>query len=196
MTVNPVSTESIEATICAGESYEFNGQTYNATGIYTATLVNAAGCDSTVTLSLTVRPANAPIEETVTLNNSELPYTYHGETYNAFGTYTVTEQDEYGCPQEYVLTLVHNSGINEVENEFAVSLYPNPTTSNATLVVKGLNEQATIIVTDQAGRVLSTSTLALGQETMEVETSNLASGVYYVRIQTANSVRTEKLIRK
>ena len=196
LTVNNSTTGSVEATICAGESYEFNGQTYNATGIYTATLVNAAGCDSTVTLNLTVRPANAPIEETVTLNNSELPYTYHGETFDAFGTYTVTEQDEYGCPQEYVLTLVHNSGINEVENEFAVTLYPNPTTSNATLVVKGLNEQATIIVTDQAGRVLSTSTLALGQETMEVETSNLASGVYYVRIQTANSVRTEKLIRK
>ncbi|MBR1769065.1 MAG: T9SS type A sorting domain-containing protein [Bacteroidales bacterium] len=30
----------------------------------------------------------------------------------------------------------------------------------------------------------------------EIETTNLASGVYYVRIQTANAVRTEKLIKK
>ena len=190
------TSSTVEATICAGETYEFNGNTYNATGTYTATLVNAAGCDSTVTLNLTVRPANTPIEETVTLNNNELPYEYQGQEYTAFGTYQITGEDEYGCPQEYVLTLVHNSGIAEVENEYSIALYPNPTTSNATLSVKGLNEEATVIVTDQAGRVISTSTLALGQETMEVETSKLASGVYYIRIQTANSVRTEKLIRK
>ena len=196
LTINNSNTATVEATICAGESYEFNGQTYTATGTYTATLENAAGCDSVVTLTLTVRPANTPIEETVTLNNNELPYEYQGQEYTAFGTYQITGEDEYGCPQEYVLTLVHNSGINEVESEYSIALYPNPTTSNATLSVKGLNEEATVIVTDQAGRVISTTTLALGQETMEVETSKLASGVYYIRIQTANSVRTEKLIRK
>ncbi|MDY6402888.1 MAG: T9SS type A sorting domain-containing protein, partial [Synergistales bacterium] len=195
LTINNSNTATVEATICAGESYEFNGNTYNATGNYTATLVNAAECDSIVTLNLTVREENAPIEETVTLNNDELPYTWRGEQYSEFGTYTVTGEDENGCPQEYVLTLVHNSGIAEVDNEYSIALYPNPTTENATLSVKGLNEEATVIVTDQAGRVISTTTLALGQETMEVETTKLASGVYYIRIQTANSVRTEKLIK-
>jgi len=190
------TTSTTEITICAGETYEFNGQTYNATGTYTATLTNAAGCDSVATLNLTVRPENAPIEETVTLNTAELPYTWRGEQYTEFGTYTVAGEDENGCPQEYVLNLVHNSGIAEVENEYSIALYPNPTSDNATLSVKGLNEEATVIVTDQAGRVISTSKLALGQETLELESSKLASGVYYIRIQTANSVRTEKLIRK
>ena len=190
------TSSTTDVTVCYGETYEFNGQTYNATGTYTATLTNAAGCDSVATLNLTVRPENAPIEETVTLNNDELPYTWRGEQYTEFGTYTVTGEDENGCPQEYVLTLVHNSGIAEVENEYSIALYPNPTSENATLSVKGLNEEAIVIVTDQAGRVISTSKLALGQETMEVETSKLASGVYYIRIQTANSVRTEKLIKK
>ena len=190
------TSSTTDVTVCYGETYEFNGQTYNATGTYTATLTNAAGCDSVATLNLTVRPENAPIEETVTLNNDELPYTWRGEQYTEFGTYTVAGEDENGCPQEYVLTLVHNSGIAEVENEYSIALYPNPTSENATLSVKGLNEEATVIVTDQAGRVISTTKLALGQETMEVETSKLASGVYYIRIQTANSVRTEKLIRK
>ena len=190
------TTSTTEITICAGETYEFNGQTYNATGTYTATLTNAAGCDSVATLNLTVRPENAPIEETVTLNKAELPYTWRGEQYTEFGTYTVAGEDENGCPQEYVLNLVHNSGIAEVENEYSIALYPNPTSENATLSVKGLNEEATVIVTDQAGRVISTSKLALGQETLELESSKLASGVYYIRIQTANSVRTEKLIRK
>ena len=190
------TSSTTDVTVCYGETYEFNGQTYNATGTYTATLTNAAGCDSVATLNLTVRPANAPIEETVTLNNDELPYTWRGEQYTEFGTYTVAGEDENGCPQEYTLTLVHNSSIAEVENEYSIALYPNPTSENATLSVKGLNEEATVIVTDQAGRVISTSKLALGQETLELESSKLASGVYYIRIQTANSVRTEKLIRK
>ena len=189
------TSSTTDVTVCYGETYEFNGQTYNATGTYTATLTNAAGCDSVATLNLTVRPENAPIEETVTLNNDELPYTWRGEQYTEFGTYTVTDEDEYGCPQEYTLNLVHNSGINEVENEYSIALYPNPTSENATLSVKGLNEEATVIVTDQAGRVISTSKLALGLETLELESSKLASGVYYIRIQTANSVRTEKLIK-
>ena len=189
------TSSTTDVTVCYGETYEFNGQTYNATGTYTATLTNAAGCDSVATLNLTVRPENAPIEETVTLNNDELPYTWRGEQYTEFGTYTVAGEDENGCPQEYTLTLVHNSSIAEVENEYSIALYPNPTSENATLSVKGLNEEATVIVTDQAGRVISTTKLALGQETMEVETSKLASGVYYIRIQTANSVRTEKLIK-
>ena len=189
------TSSTTDVTVCYGETYEFNGQTYNATGTYTATLTNAAGCDSVATLNLTVRPANAPIEETVTLNNDELPYTWRGEQYTEFGTYTVAGEDENGCPQEYTLTLVHNSSIAEVENEYSIALYPNPTSENATLSVKGLNEEATVIVTDQAGRVISTTKLALGQETMEVETTKLASGVYYIRIQTANSVRTEKLIK-
>ena len=189
------TSSTTDVTVCYGETYEFNGQTYNATGTYTATLTNAAGCDSVATLNLTVRPANAPIEETVTLNNDELPYTWRGEQYTEFGTYTVAGEDENGCPQEYTLTLVHNSSIAEVENEYSIALYPNPTSENATLSVKGLNEEAIVIVTDQAGRVISTTKLALGQETMEVETTKLASGVYYIRIQTANSVRTEKLIK-
>ena len=196
LTVNQPTSSTTDVTVCYGETYEFNGQTYSATGTYTATLTNAAGCDSVATLNLTVRPENAPIEETVTLNKAELPYTWRGEQYTEFGTYTVAGEDENGCPQEYVLNLVHNSGIAEVENEYSIALYPNPTSENATLSVKGLNEEATVIVTDQAGRVISTSKLALGQETLELESSKLASGVYYIRIQTANSVRTEKLIRK
>ncbi len=242
----PTSSTTTE-TICAGESYEFNGNTYSETGTYTTTLTNAAGCDSTATLNLTVLPLNTaeetitvcygesavfngqaiaegtntitvagqegdcdtvytvtlvvlaentPINEQVTLGNAELPYTYHGEEYSEYGTYTITEEDENGCPQEYVLTLVHNSGIAEVENEYSASVYPNPASDNATLIVKGLNEEAAIVVTDQAGRVISTAKLAAGQESLEISSSALASGVYYIRIQTANSVRTEKLIKR
>jgi len=57
ITVNQPSSSSIEATITEGESYDFNSQSLTTAGIYEAVLVNAAGCDSTVTLTLSVEPA-------------------------------------------------------------------------------------------------------------------------------------------
>ncbi|MBI5219847.1 MAG: delta-60 repeat domain-containing protein [Bacteroidia bacterium] len=49
---------SITETAC--DSYTLNGQTYTASGTYTQTLTNAAGCDSVVTLHLTITVVNIP----------------------------------------------------------------------------------------------------------------------------------------
>ncbi len=57
ITVNQPSSETVNASITEGETYNFNGQNLAAAGTYTATLQNAAGCDSVVTLNLTVNPA-------------------------------------------------------------------------------------------------------------------------------------------
>ncbi len=59
LTINQATTSTVNANITEGESYSFNGQNLTAAGTYTATLQNAAGCDSTATLYLTVLP-NSP----------------------------------------------------------------------------------------------------------------------------------------
>lgn len=41
-------------TVVACNSYFWNNQTYNSSGIYTQTQVNVAGCDSSITLHLTI----------------------------------------------------------------------------------------------------------------------------------------------
>jgi gliding motility-associated-like protein len=55
--------------VCASEMpYQWNGQTYTSQGTYTLTLRNIAGCDSVVTLILTVNPlATATITEPSTI---------------------------------------------------------------------------------------------------------------------------------
>jgi hypothetical protein len=57
LTINQPGSETVNASITQGESYSFNGQNLTSAGIYTAILQNAAGCDSTVTLNLSVVPA-------------------------------------------------------------------------------------------------------------------------------------------
>jgi hypothetical protein len=72
LTVNQPSASTINATITQGESYSFNGQNLYTAGTYTATLQNAAGCDSVVTLNLTVEPAVEPLNCEITANETSI----------------------------------------------------------------------------------------------------------------------------
>ncbi|NDC73197.1 MAG: hypothetical protein EBZ62_07070, partial [Sphingobacteriia bacterium] len=75
---------SIFQTICAPSNYSFNGQTLTTSGTYTATLTNAAGCDSVVTLNLTVnQPSTSVMSQTICAPNS---YSFNGQSYSATGT--------------------------------------------------------------------------------------------------------------
>lgn len=70
LTVNPVLASSSSMTLCQGQSTLFFGQTLSNTGVYQQTLQTVAGCDSVVTLNLTVFPipaapiltGNSPVE--------------------------------------------------------------------------------------------------------------------------------------
>ena len=85
---------------------------------------------------------------------------------------------------------------NKQKEDINIVLYPNPTSSNTFLRVQGLTEDATIIITDQAGRLISSSKLNKGQQRIEIESSKLTTGIYFIKIQTENTIRTEKLIKK
>ena len=84
--------ETEHVTICYGETYTWNGQTYSTEGEYSITLSNTLGCDSVATLHLTIMPEAATTTETVVIGSDELPYTWRGNTYSATGRYTVVEQ--------------------------------------------------------------------------------------------------------
>ena len=78
------------ATICYGETFTWNGQSYSTTGEYTQTLSTTTGCDSTVTLYLTVLPATIIVEESVVINEEYLPYTWRDLQCYDTGTYTIS----------------------------------------------------------------------------------------------------------
>ncbi|MBR5254899.1 MAG: T9SS type A sorting domain-containing protein, partial [Bacteroidales bacterium] len=76
----------------------------------------------------------------------------------------------------------------------AVSLYPNPASDNATLDINGLNQDAKIVISDLQGRILSQDNINAGTTRYTINVSDMASGVYYIRIITNNVVSTQKLI--
>ena len=91
-----------EVTLCYGETYEWNGDTYNITGAYEKTLQSVNGCDSLVVLNLTILPQVPEQNEKVAICYGE-SYTWQGQEYTESGSYSVVLQDENGC--DYLLTL-------------------------------------------------------------------------------------------
>ncbi len=99
--VNPCAPTTSSATVSACGSYTWNGTNYNTSGTYTFTTTNAAGCDSTATLVLTI---NQPTTSSVTVNSPN-SYTWNGTTYTTSGTYTYTTTNAAGCDSTATLEL-------------------------------------------------------------------------------------------
>ena len=92
-------------------------------------------------------------------------------------------------------TTLAASGLADAESgAIKAMIYPNPAKDKATLSLTGLTANAKIIVSDLQGRIIQTEDLQAGTETYELNTSNYASGVYYIRILCGNNVNTQKLI--
>ena len=117
LTVNPVFNTPLTATICDGSSYDFFGQTLTTAGTYTHTLQTAHGCDSVITLTLTVNPVyNIPVAAEICNGSS---YDFFGQTLTTAGTYTHTLQSVSGCDSVITLTLTVLYGTHNVATETA-----------------------------------------------------------------------------
>ena len=91
---------------------------------------------------------------------------------------------------------LENSGLTDVEDVVSVKAYPNPTTDNATLEIKGINGKARVIVTDVNGRVIDNVNVSDGVETITIDSERYASGVYYIRVMGEGINKTTTLIKK
>ena len=102
----------IKVSTCS--SYTWNCQVYTASGVYTQTFMNVAGCDSIVTLNLAIGHTNPASTVNVTACNS---YIWKGQTFTSSGTYTDTLVAANGCDSIVTLQLAIKpksfSAINE-----------------------------------------------------------------------------------
>ena len=112
-------TQYAEETVVACDSYVWNGETYTQSGEYTYTTTAANGCDSIVTLHLTINQTQYA-EETVVACDS---YTWNGETYTASGEYVYTTTATNGCDSIVTLHLTINETQYTEETAVACDTY-------------------------------------------------------------------------
>lgn len=89
--------DTINAVVCFGDGYDFNGRTYFGDGCYSDTLVSIYGCDSIVTLNLTILPEPQDLKLADKYICSDEEFIFNGEVITESGTYTATYKDMYGC---------------------------------------------------------------------------------------------------
>ena len=82
-------------------SYTLNNHTYSKSGVYTQVLKNVFGCDSIITLDLTISGSR-----TTANANACSQYTWNGRTYTSGGIYTDTLIGTGGCDSIVTLELV------------------------------------------------------------------------------------------
>ena len=124
VTANPTYNVPISHSICQGESYNFNGQNLTTAGTYTHNLSTVNGCDSIVTLTLTVNSLPTPAilgntnlcqgQSTSLSVNGGVSYAWsNGSTNNNIsvsqsGVYTVTATNAEGCSATANVTVTVN----------------------------------------------------------------------------------------
>jgi gliding motility-associated-like protein len=102
--VNPPAKTNVTTSVCSGGlPFRWNGKDYNSAGVFTDTLTTAIGCDSIVTLTLTVKqPVSSTINASLCAGEK---YTINGTGYTTPGTYQISLKTTAGCDSIINLTL-------------------------------------------------------------------------------------------
>ncbi len=147
------TTSSLNPSICQGQTYTApSGMMLMTTGVYSDTIMNAAGCDSVITINLTVSNpqvniassatgcSNASPNLTTSVAGGQAPFSYLWSTGStnssllsvANGTYTVTVTDNIGCTDSETINV--NTTIDNVP--------PTVVTQNVTLTLDATGNAA------------------------------------------------------
>ena len=108
--------------------------------------------------------------------------------------------DSLQATQTFNLKAVRKKAIGVLENDFlnTINLYPNPTQNNSTLAFE-LNQRGVlqISVLDIHGRVVTSLVdlnLTAGKHEVEIPSSTLQSGIYFVQLSANNKTTLIKLV--
>ena len=192
----------------ACDSYTWvDGNTYitsNNSATYTTS--NAAGCDSTVTLDLTINPTP---DNSITQNGGSLTATQTGATYQwidcdnffvpvigevnqtffpSLSGYYAVEVTIGDCSSTSECRLVEFTGIDEFEP--LISVHPNPTKDEVTLSIGTELLGTGFVVTDNAGRIILTDTFKSTKQTVNL--SGFNNGVYFITTDKESPVKIIK----
>ncbi len=143
-------------------------------------------------------PENCGVATDITLSQSEFDCTDLGDT-----TITVTITDANGNTAECtaVVTVtdplgVCVAGVNDNILDQQVGLFPNPTSGQVSLV-NNSNLQLTVAkVIDVNGRIIQEFDLSEAGNTTSLSLDKLASGLYFVQINTEDSSTVKRIVKQ
>ena len=179
LTVHALTTETLNITVIETNlPYFLNGTSYSDDGTYVQHLTNAAGCDSTLTLNLTVyRNVTAAVDSSICAD--QLPFTWNGVTFNEAGTRTVTLIAHNGIDSVLTMTLHVNPMPRITANLTNINCHGDSTGSIAASAVQGTPPYSYQWTREQA--VVGTSATI----------TDLATGTYHLHVSDAHGCEAD-----
>jgi hypothetical protein len=163
-----------------------------------ATFQNQYGCDSIVTVTLTVHP-----EAFMVVDNGPLSYgmVYNGVVLTQDTQFVYFDTTEFGC----LLTISENvwvlpSAVSEHDNSLNLRIFPNPTSDDFTIEMDLPEAMAlSIEAVDMLGRrvavISENAVFQQGKQRVRVDARDWASGVYLLRFHTNGTSFLKKLVK-
>lgn len=111
-------------------------------------------------------------------------------------TVSVTVTSMYGCAAtaDKDVYLLDDTGIEDINGNMDINLYPNPNNGIFTLEVNGPNADFNLEIMSVNGQLIRSEYINADKFSKQYDLSNLAKGVYYIRLYNDDMTQTQKLI--
>jgi len=204
------TTSSVSFTAC--KSYTApDGNIYTSSGIITATIPNAEGCDSIITINLTINTVDTIVNQngiTLTANNGNATYQWldcnngfapisgfssQFFTPTANGSYAV-ELTENGCVDTSACKNITSVGISENTFNSSINIYPNPTNGLLNIYCDNKLSNVQVIIYSAYGQVVNRNNYKSFKK-IELDLPELA-GIYFVDIISQDNKAIFKVIKR
>ena len=213
LTLKNSSSSTFTTSACDSFTW-IDGNSYTEdTNTATYILQNKQGCDSILTLNLTITNVNADVtkidESTLQAQATDSGTSYQwlscdnfepipGETNATFiadtsGEYAVDVTFNECVKRSECYILKSTAGLNGLHSNLKIQLYPNPTTKNLTISLEGITV-VDVIISDIHGKVILHKSGLINNDSINL--SSLESGIYFAKIMTAEFNREVRIFKQ
>ncbi len=212
---NPAQSTDVQ-TACDNYSW-IDGNNYSAsnnTATYTFPGGAANGCDSIVTLNLTINSVDASTTTAtfdITSNESNAQYQWVdcddnfapilGETSQTFtatanGNYAVIVTGSNGCEETSPCVTITTISVEENSLASGITVSPNPTVGTFAITASNYAGEVNIEVVDLAGKVIFNKTQHIGPNvSATVDLTDMANGMYMVNVSDAHQTHAIRVVK-
>ncbi|MBT8195480.1 MAG: T9SS type A sorting domain-containing protein, partial [Bacteroidia bacterium] len=209
LTINNNTSSSTNVSSCYTYTVPSGDETYTSDGMYLDTIPNTAGCDSIITINLTIKT----VDTSLTLAGNLITANATGATYqwvdclNAYSlipgetnqSYTITVNGIYavvitqnGCQDTSGCIRLDNVGLEE-NSLFNITTYPNPSDGYVYLNIPEHLPFLKIDLLNSYGAVIEKGKF-LTNKSKFINLNSQSSGVYFIKIYNDLYSKTFKVI--
>lgn len=211
LTILQATGSTLSANACGFYYWEQTGLTYNSGGTYYDTIPNAAGCDSIITLSLTIDPlpqvtvvhdgqgtlsaiSSNDVTDWIDCSNGQIISGQQGQT-----AFTPTENGSYAAIVENTVTFCKDTSdcfivdFVGIKEHSLIDLHIAPNPAHDRVIIQFASESANLEIRDAQGKLVLTQTITNGEQ---IPLLNLEAGVYLFQLEAANGTGIKRVVKQ